>query len=96
MSDHLLTLAGPMTNYEVAEAREALQTALATGKDLRVDLETTGPWDVAGLQLLVSAVNSGRATGHSIRFFHVPSVLVEVARRSGLEGWLRGVSESFL
>jgi ABC-type transporter Mla MlaB component len=89
-------LSGPVTLYESSEVRETLQAALGEGKDLRVDLETSGPWDLAGLQLLVSAVASGRKAGLAVRLAHVPGVCREIAERSGLSGWLAEASDSFL
>jgi anti-anti-sigma regulatory factor len=89
-------LSGPATIYESSEVRETLLAAFSEGKDLRIDLETSGPWDLAGLQLLVSAVASGLRDGRSVRFVGVPRVCAEVAERSGLTEWLHGVSDSFL
>ncbi len=93
---HNLVLSGPVTLYESAEVRESFVSALAEGKDLRIDLETSGPWDLAGLQLLVSVVASGQRTGQSVRFVNLPGVCREVAERSGLIGWLTEATDSFL
>jgi len=90
--NNTLTLSGPITLYDAAEVRESLTMALAGGKDLKLDLETSGPWDVAGLQLLVSAVATGRRAGLSVRLVHVPGVCREIAERAGLAGWLAGVT----
>lgn len=87
-----LVLSGAVTLYESSEVRETLIAALAERKDLRIDLETSGPWDIAGLQLLVSVVATGRRAGQSVRLVHVPGVCREVAERSGLTDWLAGVS----
>jgi ABC-type transporter Mla MlaB component len=91
-----ITLSGPVTIYESSDTREMLMTALAEGKDVRIDLETSGPWDLAGLQLVVSAVASGRKSGQAVRLANVPSVCAEIAARSGLSSWLNEVSDSFL
>lgn len=91
-----VTLSGPATLYELSDIRESLVAALSDGKDLRIDLETSGPWDLGGLQLLISAVASGRKAGQSVRLVNVPSVCTEIAARSGLADWLKGVSDSFL
>jgi ABC-type transporter Mla MlaB component len=91
-----LVLSGPATLYESSEIRETLLTALTEGKDLRVDLETSGPWDLAGLQLLISSEISGRKSSLAVRLVHVPRGCAEVAERSGLTDWLKNVSESFL
>lgn len=93
---NVITLAGPATLYELSEIRETLMTALADGKDVRIDLETSGPWDLAGLQLLISAVASGRKFGLAVRLANVPRVCAEIAERSGLSPWLNEVSDSFL
>jgi ABC-type transporter Mla MlaB component len=91
-----IMLSGPMTLYESAEVREQLRTALEAGQPLRLNLETSGPWDFSGLQLLISAVASGRQAGLEVRFDHVPRVCTEVAERSGLRDWLAGLTDSFL
>ena len=84
----LVTLAGPITLYEIADVREKLISALAQGKPLMIDLETSGPWDLAGLQLMVSADASARKAGLSIKLVRVPGVCRGIADRSGLAGWL--------
>lgn len=89
-------LSGPMTLYESSEVRDRLRSALEAGRPLHLDLETSGPWDLAGLQLLASAVASGRRAGVPIRFVHVPRVCAEVAGRAGLRDWLSELSDSFV
>ena len=91
-----VTLSGPATLYESSEIRDTFQAAVAEGRDVRIDLETSGPWDLAGLQLLVSVVTSGHKEGRSVRLVNVPGVCLEIAERSGLAGWLADASESFL
>ena len=58
-----ILLTGPITLYEVSAVRETLRMALAEGKRLRIDLSDSGPWDLAGLQLLISC--GGRAGSRS-------------------------------
>ncbi len=93
---HTVALSGPATLYELSEIRETLLAALAEGKDLRIDLETSGPWDLSGLQLLISAAASGRRAGQAVRLANVPSVCAEIAERSGLSDWLSSVTDSYL
>ncbi|MFO0951001.1 MAG: STAS domain-containing protein [Isosphaeraceae bacterium] len=88
-----MTLSGPVTLYESAEVREALLAVLAEGKDLRINLDASGPWDLAGLQLLIATQASAERAGLSVRFTHVPGVCREVAQRSGLSEWLDEVSD---
>ena len=92
----VVNLSGPVTLYEAAEVRNALLAALAVGKEtLHVNLDAAGPWDIAGLQLLIAAVASGRKAGGSVRLSHVPGVCREVAERSGLLDWLADASDSY-
>jgi ABC-type transporter Mla MlaB component len=93
---HTVALAGPATLYELSEIRETLLSALSEGKDLRIDLETSGPWDLAGVQLLISAAAQGRRSGQAVRLVNVPRVCSEIAVRSGLSDWLHSVTDSFL
>ena len=89
--EHFLT--GPVTLYEVAAVRESLRAALAEGKPLRLDLSDSGPWDIAGLQLLISCVNGGRIRGQEVRIVNVPHACSDLAQRYGLSDWLRLVGE---
>jgi ABC-type transporter Mla MlaB component len=89
--EHLLT--GPITLYEVATVREGLRTALAAGKPLRIDLSDSGPWDIAGLQLLISCVHSGRQRSQEVRIVNAPRTCAELAQRSGLSEWLHSVGD---
>ncbi len=85
---------GPVTLYEVATVRESLRMALADGEPpIRIDLSDSGPWDIAGLQLLISCVKEGRLEDRVVRIVHVPAACTELARRYGLEDWLRSVEE---
>jgi ABC-type transporter Mla MlaB component len=90
-----LALTGPITLYESSNVREKLQRAIAEGKDLKIDLETSGPWDLAGLQLLISAVATGHKAGLAVGLVRVPGVCREIAERSGLAAWLTVAAESY-
>lgn len=87
-------LDGPVTIYEVAGLREAFREALAEGVDLRVELDESTKWDLAGLQLLVSCVRTAHAEGRGLTLAKVPRACVETAERAGLSGWLESVTES--
>ena len=88
-----ILLTGPITLYEVSAVRESLSVALADGKSLRIDLSDSGPWDLAGLQLIVSCVNTARNRDREARLINVPKPCVEIAERSGLSEWLRKVQD---
>ena len=70
--DTTIPLTGPVTVYEVGTIRETLRTALAEGKSVRIDLSDSGPWDVAGLQLLISCVKCGRERSQAVQFVNAP------------------------
>jgi anti-anti-sigma factor len=88
-----IRLTGPVTLYEVSAVRESLRKALAEGKPLRLDLSDSGPWDLAGVQLLVSCVKAARDRDRQARLVSVPKVCVEVAERCGLAEWLSSYRE---
>lgn len=89
-------LSGPMTLYESAHGRDKIQTALDQGAGVRIDLETAGPWDLAGLQVLAAAVISGRQMGCPVVFAQVPQACVDIAERTGLRDWLAEHTEATL
>ena len=89
--EHLLT--GPVTLYEVAAVRETLRTLLAEGKPLRLDLSDSGPWDIAGLQLLIACVRSGQVRSQEVRVVNAPRACADLAERSGLGEWLHSVGD---
>jgi ABC-type transporter Mla MlaB component len=91
--DRTILLTGPVTLYEVSTIRETLRTAMAEGTAFRIDLSDSGPWDVAGLQLLISCVKGGRQRNQGVRVVNVPPSCAELAERSGLSGWLQSVGD---
>jgi anti-anti-sigma regulatory factor len=88
-----IQLTGPITIYEVSAVRESLRVALIEGKRVRIDLGESGPWDLAGVQLLVSCVKSARNRGVEARLSNVPKICVDIAERSGLTDWLISVRD---
>jgi ABC-type transporter Mla MlaB component len=88
-----ISFEGPATIYEVSARRETLREALTEGKNLRIDLGSSGKWDLAGLQLLVSCVKTAEHHGLTVLLARVPKVCAEIAERSGLSVWLDSVSE---
>jgi ABC-type transporter Mla MlaB component len=83
-----VALSGPVTLYEVLVVRATLQTALAEGKHLRIDLRDSGPWDLAGVQLLISCAKSAASRDREVRLLNTPTGCVEIAERAGLTDWL--------
>ena len=89
-------LSGPMTLPEVALWHGRLHAALDRGAGLRIDLAAAGPWDVAGLQLILSALASGKQSGRDVRLLEVPGVFFALAAQAGLAGAFDGAIESAL
>ena len=83
-----VVLSGPVTLYTVSQVRETLQSALASGKPLQLDLGDSGPWDLAGVQLLISCAHSGASHQRDLLLLNTPSGCLDVAKRAGLSDWL--------
>jgi ABC-type transporter Mla MlaB component len=83
-----LVVAGPVTLGEVPRWREALIAAFSEAKPVQIDLAASGPWDVAGLQLLISALATGRRSGQPVRLVHVPRGFTAIAEQAGVSGRL--------
>jgi ABC-type transporter Mla MlaB component len=75
---------GPVTRAEVPRWRSAFGLALSRGAGLRIDLAGSGPWDLAGVQLLLATMASGRRAGRPVSLVRVPNVLTAVAQRAAL------------
>jgi ABC-type transporter Mla MlaB component len=91
VEDKRILLTGPITIYEVATVRETLRAALDEGKPLEIDLGDSGPWDIAGLQLLISCVRTAQDRDQPVRLVNIPRGCAEMAGRSGLAEWLNSV-----
>jgi ABC-type transporter Mla MlaB component len=83
-----VALSGPVTLYEAVVVRETLQAAISEGKHVRVDLTESGPWDLAGVQLLIACSKSAENRARTIRLHAPPPGCVEIAERAGLSDWL--------
>jgi anti-anti-sigma regulatory factor len=77
-------VSGPLTLAEAPRWREALLAAMARGHDLRLDLAAAGPWDLAGVQLVLAAIASGGRAGQGVRLARVPRGFLAIAEQAGL------------
>jgi anti-anti-sigma regulatory factor len=77
-------MTGPVDLTQAPRWRDALNQAFAEGHDIRIDLADTGPWDLAGLQLMISAQASARRAGRHLQFLELPRVFRDVCERAGL------------
>lgn len=76
-----LVVAGPVTIDDVSAHRETWLAALAHGEGVRLELSDSGPWDVAGLQLLLAALATPDGP---VMVANVPGVLRQLAERAGV------------
>lgn len=81
-----LQLEGPITVAQVAEWRSALLAVLERGKPVRLGLGGAGPWDAAGLQLVLSALASGQRSGIPVRLEGIDEGFRSIAERAGAAG----------
>jgi ABC-type transporter Mla MlaB component len=83
---------GPVTRAEVAQWKSAFALGIARGLGLRIDLAGSGPWDLAGVQLLLATMASGRRAGQPVSLVRVPNVLTAVAERAALSECLAEIT----
>jgi anti-anti-sigma factor len=75
-----------------AEMKKLLLQALASGRELRVDLEGATEMDVTALQLLWAAEREARGSGRGFTLAgRVPEEIAATARDAGLEKFPVGV-----
>lgn len=79
-----------MTLAECDRLRLSILGAMAEGGVLRLDLAGSGPWDLAGLQVVLAAVKTVRGQGRSAILDRVPDVFLDVAEKAGCKGFLSG------
>lgn len=89
-----IEISGAVTLAEAPRWRDALLAAFATGKPVHVRLANAGPWDLAGLQLLISAVATARETGQALALLDFPKSASKMAERGGLSDAFRAVIAS--
>jgi ABC-type transporter Mla MlaB component len=88
-----LEVNGPVTRAEVDRWRDAFVGGLAAGDGLRLDLSGSGPWDLAGVQLLLAAIVSGERAHRPIALARIPKVLTALAERAGVMDRLAAFAE---
>lgn len=86
-----LALTGPVTLAEVARVRESILSAMRPSADLRLDLSATGPWDLSGLQLILSAGVTARRSGRRLILERVPEMFRALAMSASAIEYLDGV-----
>lgn len=96
--DTLVTvaLAGPVTIAEAPRWREELAAAFAAATAVRLDLGESGPWDLSGLQLLISSQAQARKEGDTLEIVRVPRSCWSLAESAGLSAALSPVVASHL
>ena len=87
-------LTGPITRAEVAFWRDALAEAVARDGGLTMDLGASGPWDMAGVQMLVSAMISVERAGGVVRMTRAPKIFLNIIERAALSDRFASAIES--
>lgn len=75
---------GPMTLAEASGWRDDFADGLARFDELRLDLGRSGPWDLAGTQVLLSLRVSAERNRVTLKLANVPAVFMNLVERSGL------------
>jgi ABC-type transporter Mla MlaB component len=88
-----VSVTGPVTRAEGPRWRDTIRAATRDAAGLDLDLSASGPWDLAGVQILLAARASARRDGRTLRLHHAPGVLIELANQAGLSAAL-GLPES--
>jgi ABC-type transporter Mla MlaB component len=83
-----LRLDGPVTRAESSRWRDELRAALTGASAVNIDLSGSGPWDLAGVQVLLAAQATARRAGRAVRLLDPPGVLLDLANRAGLSSVL--------
>ncbi len=79
-----------MTLAECGPLRLSILTAIAKGGTLRLDLAGSGPWDLAGLQVVLAAVKTVRGQNRTAALDRVPDVFVDLVEKAGCKDFLSG------
>jgi anti-anti-sigma factor len=88
----VIRLGGEINIASAAEMKKLLLQALASGRELRVDLEGATEMDVTALQLLWAAEREARGSGRGFTLAgRVPEEIAATARDAGLEKFPVGV-----
>ena len=80
----VLKIDGPLTIYEVGDARKNMLEHLNTGKEFHMDLGQIPDCDTAGVQLLISAKKTVEKSGKSFRVLQASSAVINAVRLLGL------------
>jgi anti-anti-sigma regulatory factor len=88
VTEATVDVTGPVTLSEVPRWRDELLAALGEGRPVRLDLSGSGPWDAAGLQLMISAIATGRQAGIPVHLSRVPGAFQAILEQAGAREWL--------
>jgi ABC-type transporter Mla MlaB component len=83
-----VAIRGPVTLAEVPRWHQVLLAALEAGQPVQLDLGGSGPWDAAGLQLVLSTITTARRSGVALRLDSLPGVFRAVVEQAGAGTWL--------
>jgi phospholipid transport system transporter-binding protein len=83
------SLAGELTFATASTAHAAGCVMAASAHDVHVDCAGLGNVDSAGLAVLLDWIAMARARGHCIHLQNLPALLLQLAKISGVDGFLQ-------
>jgi anti-anti-sigma factor len=81
----VIRLKGEIDIANAAELKGMMVSAIASGKELHLDLQATTDLDVTAVQLLYCAAREAEKTGIDFGIDHLPQSIRESVREMGLD-----------
>ena len=83
--DNTIKVSGPLTIYEASDIHKELLHSLAENNTINIDLGDVDSCDVAGIQLLISAIKTGEKEEKQITISNIPETFQTTASFAGLQ-----------
>lgn len=76
---------GSMSIYDVAGIHKKILTSFTENTTVNIDLSEVNSCDVAGIQLLLSAIKTGKESGNRIILSDISETIQQTARLVGVQ-----------
>ncbi len=83
--DNTIKISGHLSIYEAADIQNKLLHSLAENNAIDIDLGDVDSCDVAGIQLLISAIKTGEKEEKQITISNISETFQETTRLVGLQ-----------
>ncbi|MGD9162362.1 MAG: STAS domain-containing protein [Desulfobacteraceae bacterium] len=84
-NNNTIKINGPLSIYEAVDIHKKLLHSLAENNKINIDLGDVDSCDVAGLQLLISAIKTGEKEEKQITISNVSETFQKTAKLVGLQ-----------